>query len=251
MIVVILRRFIGAAMATALSLSAAYDQEAPAVRKYLTRPGFRWTCEGKLTFRFCYPPGLESIAVNVKRDVGESLVKTLRLAGASSYGSKPLIYLFLLESEGRLQELTHVSAYGASEPRDHAIFVVSGHREALNHELNHEILNMLWGPAEPWIAEGFAAYAAGLDVDGQCRRLFESHGYLPLANMVDPAWNASIYPASKIYPELGSFVKYLRETRGIPRLRQVWRLGSRSLTRVYGEPLSQLEHEWQASLYRP
>jgi len=221
------------------------------VRPYLAQPGFRWTCQGERTFRFCDPPGLESSQAAVRRDTWQSLAATLRLAGESNYTSEPLIYIFRLESVARLRKLLHVSAYGASEPKAHAVFFVSGHPEALAHELNHEILTTLWGPAEPWIAEGFAAYAAGLDVDSQCRALLASHGYLPLPNLVNPNWNASLYPSTKIYPELGSFVKYLRETRGLARLRKLWHLGYRSIAQVYGEPLSRLETEWRASLDRP
>jgi hypothetical protein len=122
-----------AAMA-AVSLSAADGHETPAVRKYLTHPGFRWTCEGKSTFRFCYPPGLESVVVGVKRDARQSLAKTMHLAGISNYTTKPLIYIFLLESGTRLRELIHVNAYGASEPKDHSVFFLAGHTEALTHE---------------------------------------------------------------------------------------------------------------------
>lgn len=239
------------AVIAVVSLAAAEHPEAPAIGKYLTRPTFRWTCEGNSTFRFCYPPGFESVVIDVKRGARQSLAKTLRLAGTSTYTARPLIYIFVLESEGRLRELIHVGAYGASEPKDHAVFFVWSHPEALTHELNHEVLATLWGPAEQWIAEGFAAYAAEPAVDMQCRTIFDNHGYLPLANMIDPEWTASMYPAGKIYPELGSFVKYLHQTYGIARLRQVWHRGSRSIPRVFGKPLLQLEHEWQASLYPP
>ena len=77
----------------------------------------RWRT-GNLTFRFCYSSGLKSVVIDVKRDARQSLVKTLRLAETSSYAAKPLIYIFILESEGRLRELINVDAYGASEPKE-------------------------------------------------------------------------------------------------------------------------------------
>ena len=224
--------------------------ETAAARKYLAHSGFRWTCEGSVVFRLCYAPELKSVAPSFRHDAQQSLQKIVRFAGAAGYQAKPLIYIFILESVPRLRELIGVSAYGASEPKDHAIFFVSGHLEALTHELSHEVLTGLWGPAEPWVAEGCAAYVAGsADVDAQSRVLLQS-GYLPLVNMVNPEWNARLYPASKIYPELGSFVKYLRSTYGIARLRRVWQGGSRSIPRVCLRSLEQLEHDWQASLNR-
>jgi hypothetical protein len=53
-----------------------------------------------------------------------------------------------------------------------------------------------------------------------------------------------------IYPELGSFVKYLKKTYGMERLRQVWRGGSAAIPRVLGKSLRGLEADWETSLAR-
>ncbi len=116
------------------------------------------------------------------------------------------------------------------------------------HELNHEVLITLWGPSEPWIAEGFAAYTVEPDIDAQCRALIASGKARPLEDMVNSWWNASLFPATVIYPELGSFVKFLRETYGVARIREVWRGGAGRIARVYGKPLDRLERDWRAAL---
>ena len=243
------RSAIPAAIVALATLHAAPAREASAVRKYFTQPGFQWTCEGKSPFRYCYPSGLQPAIAELKRNAQESLARSLQLTGMTNYSDKPRIYIFVLVSDSDLKRFMNVDAYGASEPRDHAVFFVWGHPDALTHELNHEILTTLWGPAEPWIAEGFAAYAAGPnDVDAQVRKLIGRQKYLPLANLVDPEWNASVYPAGQIYPELGSFVRYLYQSYGMARLNQVWRGGCESLERTLGKPLAQLEQEWLAAL---
>jgi hypothetical protein len=169
----------------------AYGAEQLAIRKYLNRPGFEWTCEGHLTFRACHLPGLESAAADSRRDANTDLRTILRVAGAADYARKLLIYVFVVDSVRRLTELLRISAYGPAEPKDHAIFVVAGHPEVLAHELAHEVMANLWGPSEPWISEGFAAKIGGSgNADDRLLRLLRNRGYIPLADLVNPSWNA-------------------------------------------------------------
>jgi hypothetical protein len=51
-----------------------------------------------------------------------------------------------------------------------------------------------------------------------------------------------------IYPELGCFVKYLKTTYGIERLRQLWQRGYAAMPRVLGKSLGQLEQDWRSWL---
>jgi hypothetical protein len=244
-----------AMLAAMTSPAGASGAEQPAVRKYLSRPGFQWTCAGRLTFRICQPPGLKPAATDMTRAATTDLNKILHAAGASDYTGKPLIYIFVLDSDWRLSELLHVSAYGASEPKDHAIFVVTGHPEVLAHELTHEVMANLWGSSEPWITEGFAAKIAGSDdADDRVRRILSTRSisgkndYIPLGDMVNADWIAAWYPSATTYPELASFVGFLLRTYGTDRVENVWRGGSRSIQRVLGKSLAQLEGEWKASV---
>jgi hypothetical protein len=59
------------------------------------------------------------------------------------------------------------------------------------------------------------------------------------------------------YPESGSFVLFLRESRGLDRIKALFALGDEndskatlreSFQRVYGVPLEEIESEWIALL---
>jgi hypothetical protein len=223
-----------AALLCSLLLPLAAQTSDP-LRKYLARPGFAWQCETLRHFDFCWPPATGQRSVQAASITAErELARMLRIAGAQDY--RPRIHLFLLESIRSLQALTGAYAAGASVPGEHAVFIVE------------EILTTLWGPSEPWVAEGFAAYIAEPDIDAQCRALIASGKARPLEDMVNSWWNASLFPPTVIYPELGSFVKFLCKTYDIARIREVWRGGSGRIARVYGKPLDRLERDWRAAL---
>jgi hypothetical protein len=235
-----------AACLCVLAWTLAAQDEGP--NKYLERPGFAWQCKTLPHFDFCFPPEMDgSHDIQAAGAAAEkSLSRMLRIAGADAY--EPRIHLFMLHSSRRLEDLTGAYAAGASVPPDHAVFFVEGNSVAMVHELNHEVLTTLWGASEPWIAEGFAAFVSEPDLDGKARRLLTSGKARPLADMVNTQWNASQYPSTVIYPELGSFVKFLNKRYGAARLREIWKGGAASLPRVLGKPLENLERDWRASL---
>ena len=240
-------------VAVALCAPGVMHGQAPAgkislLRQYLTKPHFAWSCDKLARIDFCYPQTLPPpLAASLTTDVERTLAEELRLAGTSQYA--PRIHIFLVESYSRLRELVGAYAAGASQPSEHIVCFVWGHPEALTHELNHEVMTHLWGPSEPWIAEGLAAYVTDpTEVDRQFQNLLDRHSALPLERLVNPTWTAATYPSTVIYPELGSFVKYLKDTYGMERLRQVWHGGSVTIPRVLGKSLGNLERDWQASL---
>ena len=87
-------------------------------------------------------------------------------------------------------------------------------------------------------------------LDAKAHDLIAAGKARPLEEMVNSWWNASLYPSTVIYPELGSFVKYLRHTYGIERVRAVWRGGAAAIPRTFGKPLDRLERDWRAVLMR-
>jgi hypothetical protein len=224
-------------------LRAQPPREADAIRQ--------WKCDDLPHFQFCYSLQTEdpSTVAAGKEDAERSFAHLLKLAGTAAY--EPKIHLFMVESYTRLQDLTGYYAAGSSRPSEHTVFYVVGHPEALTHELHHEIFTHVWGVSEPWIAEGYAAYAAepGL-VDAQFVQLLESDKAVPLDSMVNSWWDASYYSSKIIYPELGSFVKYLKEKYGEGKLKRAWRAGSKSIPEVYGKPLATIEARWRDSLLK-
>jgi hypothetical protein len=235
------------------ALSLASAQSRGVLQNYLNKPGFQWTCSHLAHIEFCRPAALAPAVAGESAQVAEaSLTVQLRWAGATAYA--PRIHIFVLESAQRMAQLTRAYAFGVSQPADHIVCFVEGHPEDLAHEMNHEVMTTLWGPSEPWIAEGLAAYLSAPDaIDDRFRRLAASHRAVSLESMVNDTWTAAspAFPSTVIYPELGSFVKYLRTRFGMEKLRAVWRGGSAAIQRVLGKQLADLENDWRASLERP
>jgi hypothetical protein len=224
-------------------------QPRPAWRQYLDNPAFRWKCDRLAHFEFCYSGNLSPLAAaGMERDAERTLAEELRLAGASEF--QPRVHLFVVESYERLQQLMGYYAAGGSQPTEHTVCFVAGHPEALTHELNHEVMRYLWGGSEDWIAEGLAAYVSEPgEVDNRFRQLLNAGKAVPINWLVNPGWTASMgFPSTVIYPELGSFVKYLKTTYGLGCLRQLWRGGSAAIPRVLGKSLGRIEQDWRGSL---
>jgi hypothetical protein len=134
----------------------------------------------------------------------------------------------------------------------HALFsVVTSTRLDLTHEICHEVVSNLWGPAEHWIEEGLATFAdEGINVDWDSWSLKERGELIDLAKLVSPEWESSQHSPDVTYSQLGAFVKYLYDTYGAARLKQVWQGGSASIPKVYGRDLAQLDRDWRDSLVR-
>ena len=222
----------------------------PAVQQYLENPSFEWKCDKTEHFQIC----VERDAQNdhaiglLKRNAERDRTQVLNFAGDPAYDH--MIHVFLVKSRTRMKDLIGFDVDGRSRPAQHALFsVVTPYRLHLTHELCHEIFTNIWGAAEPWVEEGFATYATeSLTVDQHCWHWLSSGQLLPLAKLVNAEWNTSLYSPDVTYPELGGFVKFLRETYGIDRVKDVWQGGSDSILHVFGKPLGTLEAEWLKAL---
>jgi hypothetical protein len=225
-------------------------QQATAIQKYLTQPGFTWKCDRQTNFQFCWESGLENNPhMAAARNSAEPARKEiLHIARASKY--EALIYVFFVESPERMEKLIGYHGEGRSRPVQHAIFFVpTPIRPDLKHELCHEILTNLWGAAEPWIEEGFATLVAEPRVVHQtCLAMTAAQRMLPLKELVRAEWNPSQYSPDITYVELGGFVEFLQAAYGLEPVKQIWQRGSASLPGILGKPLATVEHEWQARL---
>lgn len=224
----------------------------PAIRQYLDDAKFNWSCERTEHFQFCFET--RSLAAQSIRDLKiiaeDNRSAILELIGVPRYD--PLIYAFFVNSRSQMKRLIGAKVDGRARPTQHATFYVINGPRTLAHEMTHEILSNLWGPAEPWIEEGFAVYATESPIlDDDCRAEVRSGRMLPLELIVNSKWDSTMYSADITYTELGGFVKYLERTYGMDRIAQVWQQGALAIPQVYGKPLATLEQEWLAALAKP
>jgi len=241
-----------AAILTAVGVSVcapAAKPADPALQEYLNHPGFKWRCESKGHFEFCFDPKLKKDPnlIKVRKSAESARAHVLRLAGATQY--KPVIHVLLLESRARMKELIGYDGEGRSRPRQHVVFfVLTPVRPDLTHELCHEILSNLWGTAEPWIEEGLAVYAAEGGFHRDVEALQKSGKLIPLTSLVNPDWDPSKYSPDVTYAELAAFVEYLKNIYGMDSIRKIWRFGSHAIPEVLDRPFADVEAEWLAWL---
>jgi hypothetical protein len=222
------------------------------IREYINKSGFHWQCNQTTHFLLCYQPGSEAersikdleIIAEQDRDT------VLQMLGVTEYD--PRIYSFLVNSRHQLKKLVGFYGDGRSRPIQHATFYVIDGPRTLAHEMAHEITTNLWGVAQTWIEEGVAVYTTEFPIlDGDCHAYYAAHRLLPLAQLVNPKWESSMYSADITYSELGCFTKFLDKKYGMKRIQEVWHGGSESIPQVYGKSLADLEQEWLATLSQP
>lgn len=222
------------------------------VRQYLNRSDFHWKCNQTVHFLLCYEPGSEAerSIKDLEIIAEEDRTSVLQMLGIAEY--EPRIYTFLVNSRHQLQKLIGFYGDGRSRPMQHVTFYVVDGPRTLAHEMTHEITTNLWGAAETWIEEGVAVYTTEYPIlDGDSHAYFASHRLLPLAQLVNPKWQSSMYSPDITYTQLGSFTKFLDKKYGMRKIQEVWKGGSESISQVFGKPLADLEQEWLATLSQP
>lgn len=127
------------------------------------------------------------------------------------------------------------------------------------HELIHQVAADAIGPySSVFLAEGIAMYAGeryliadgNVSLDGFARAALQEGRLIPLTDLSSGRVRfMGRLPQRTPYDEAGSFVRFLIETRGLPRFRDVYVSGE--YERVYGETLPELEVEWKRYLRSP
>jgi hypothetical protein len=222
------------------------------VRQYLNKSEFHWKCNQTVHFLLCYEPGSEAerSIKDLEIIAEEDRISVLQMLGVPEY--EPRIYSFLVNSRHQLQKLIGFYGDGRSRPLQHVTFYVVDGPRTLAHEMTHEITTNLWGAAETWIEEGVAVYTTEFPIlDGDSHAYFASRRLLPLAQLVNPKWESSMYSPDITYTQLGSFTKFLDKKYGMSKIREVWKGGSESIPQVFGKSLAELEQEWLATLSQP
>jgi len=225
----------------------------------LGRPGFIWrTHETKHLWLHCetntYAEGqVEVLAANQEA----AMSGILDLLGEQTLPRK--VHVFAVEDTGRMKTLTGYGFGGLALPTMNSVcFIFSQTFHAPGaHELTHVVSQGSWGllPLDrSWLNEGFAcfaqseAFAGGRDWDlhASTRQLRDSGRLVPLPQLHT---NFSAFPATVTYSESGSFVKFLYESYGREKLKQLWKSRA-DLPRIYGKSLAELEAEWYQNLDR-
>ncbi len=162
----------------------------------------------------------------------------------------------------------HTGAFdtnGFAQPDDFALHTIWPFD---NHEPVH-LYSSLFGSPVALLNEGIAVSFqtnpaandftpkwSGQAVHSIATRFRRQGTFVPLDDLLETR-EFLLAPTDVRYPESGSFVLFLRESRGLERLKALFALGNENdseaalretFQRVYGVPLEQIEDEWIALL---
>lgn len=168
----------------------------------------------------------------------------------------PLLNVFYLESRDEMKRIIGRPYSGFSNWSANAIFIVLNPewRSFEKHEFTHIVTMGGWGyphSTSQWMIEGIAVYS-----DGWCREYsvdeivfhFLSNDQLPpLQELFDDFANLGEIRGGFC---AASFIGFIRNTYGTPKLRELWLNGVGNIKEALGDDLNQIENSWKLYLKR-
>lgn len=198
----------------------------PTSRDLLKRKGFVWTSASTEHLRLYFEPGTfaERQIEYLKTRQEKAYARNLKLLDAGSYPHQTDI--FIVDSRERMKALIGDETNGVAYPTTKvACFVYSEKADASgSHELMHVMAGNAWGTKfKPWINEGLAGYADdiwhGHKLHDLSKYFLKEQKLISLEDLVE---NFRAQPHMLSYPQAASFVKYLYETYGVAKVRELW-----------------------------
>jgi len=238
-----------------LTFSCSLGFGSPTVNGLLRHKGFDWRSATTEHFQLHFEANsLAEARIEVLKLLQEkSFVRNLKLLGASQYpyGTDA----FIVSSRERMKELIGRETNGIAFPDKKIVCFIFNEKQNAGgaHELMHVMARNLWtGNPKTWINEGLAVYADdqwwGHKLHDLNKYLLQGGKLIPLEKLIE---HLTDYSDMIVYPEAGSFLKYLYEQYGIVKVRQLWAHGdTQDFQRVFGEDLATLEREWHSELMR-
>lgn len=240
-----------------------FQYHAHTASELLAEPGFSWAVHATDHFRIYVLEGSEAEArvAELKAEAESSLHHLVGLMGHGP-GDEP-IHAFVLPSRSRLQELVGYRVNGVAFPESSVIVGVlfdRGSAATGRHELVH-ILASRWfdigamggGFGSLALGEGLAVFSEdhwhGHDLHALTKHLRARGDGLSALAMLD----FEERPAERIlYPQAGSFVKYLHDRFGGELLFEFRDRQAKSdaplFQEVFGVTLAEIEKGWDAAV---
>ncbi len=217
--------------------------------KYANHPGFRWQTIATAHFTIYYEAGSATVPRldEIERSIAASRASVLQLIRRDEFPDR--IHVFLVDSRPRMKDLMGAEQFGGAIASIRVVFAVvnATNNGCSTHEFCHVIAGAVWGKPERWIDEGFASYSdeRWRNRDAIVGQLAAQGRLLPLKTLAEdflkqPEWLA--------YHQSASFLACVIERHGWDKFKQIWRGGFKSIPRVLGRSLSEVEAEWRSTL---
>ncbi|MGH7701630.1 MAG: hypothetical protein ACREMO_00915 [Gemmatimonadales bacterium] len=188
------------------------------------------------------------------KDAEQARANGLQVLGERAFG--PRIDVFHLKSRDQMKHITDYAVRGWTDPVARTVLLVrsSAANQGERHEIAHVLSHNLWGHSRDWLttgwmSEGLATYAggpcSGYSLDEIVAYLDRQGDLIPLDSLA-PKFRS--YNDLVAYLQAGSFIGYVRETYGLPRLRALWEQGFERLETIFEKTPSAMDTEWRSHL---
>lgn len=224
------------------------------VQKALDDSTFTWLSTSSNGIRIFYQKDsfAEKHRMMLLRSVKTAVDEVLEFLDEPAY--ERLLNVFYLESRDEMKRIVGRPYSGFADWTASGIFIVLNPewRSFEKHEFTHVVTMGVWGAPDvtsSWMIEGIAVHS-----DGWCREYtvdeiashLLSNGQLP-----------SLHELFNNYADLGeiragfsaaSFIGFIRNTFGMPKLRNLWFNGVGNPKEILGDDLDQIENSWKLYL---
>lgn len=188
------------------------------------------------------------------KDAEEARANGLRVLGAERF--TPRIDVFHLKSRDQMKLLTDFPVRGWTDPESRTVLLVrsSGANQGERHEIAHVLSHNLWGHSRDWLTTGWMSEALATHAGGPCSgyAIDEIVAYLDQQAELIPLDSLALsfrsYNDLVAYLQAGSFIGYVRETYGVPRVRALWEHGFERLGTILGKSPAAMDAEWRNHL---
>ncbi|MGB5026410.1 MAG: hypothetical protein WBO44_13730 [Saprospiraceae bacterium] len=162
------------------------------------------------------------------------------------------IYLLAVDSKDAMEELMGYKIKGGAAKGHDLVFFVCNQsiRPQFKHELFHLIAHEIWGLASHRLLdEGGATFTDNFCFYKNPMYTINAYYYkqkqlIPLQKLLDHFDEETKKNDVLTYIQSAGVFKYLYETYGEKKIKQVWNKGFEQFQAIYGFPIAQLEWEW-------
>lgn len=166
------------------------------------------------------------------------------------------IYLILLSDQKEMKSLTGHSPFGgfAMAGHDCVVFNINAKKTAppITHEIFHLISLQSWGNCNSrLLIEGSAVYAQNEcgnylenPINALCAYMKQEKRLFTFQELVSNFNEKAKRDEVGVYFQSAGIFKYLYETYGVEKMKQLWELGFNSFEAIYGKTISAFEEEW-------
>lgn len=225
----------------------------PTKHQALYGTAYNWQHDSTAHFDYYYEQSSPSAyyADSVKIYFEQMYPELLNFLEVNNYPNR--LNLFMVGSRIKMKELIGIETNGYGYAEDNTVYSVFNKEIKTfgKHEFCHVICYNCWEGwyKEIWISEGLAVASDnswwGFELHSLSNYLHARNKLIQIRKLIDNFHN---YNSLISYPEIGSFVKYIKEKYGTEIVKEIWKGGVKTLENKLNKRIEAIEDEWLSEI---